>query len=52
LLFSWLATTKVPSVIVEIIMGVIIGPYVLDFVEDVPCMDFHALTGFLKMILL
>jgi Kef-type K+ transport system membrane component KefB len=52
LLLSWLEITKVPAVIVEIIMGVVIGPYVLGFMEDVPYMDFLASTGFLILIFL
>jgi len=51
-LLLWLEITKLPSVIVEIIMGVITGLYVLDFVEHVPYMDFHARTGFLILIFL
>lgn len=52
LVLSWLEVSKVPSVIVEIIMGVIIGPYVLDLVQQSPIMDFLAYTGFLFLIFL
>lgn len=52
LVLSWLEITKVPSVIVEIIMGVIIGPYVLNLMEDTPYMQFLADTGFLFLIFL
>jgi len=41
-----------PSVIVEIIMGVLIGPFVLDLMEDTPYLDFLAKTGFLFLIFL
>lgn len=52
LILSWLEISKVPAVIVEISMGVIIGPYVLDLVKDTPYMDFLANTGFLFLIFL
>jgi Kef-type K+ transport system membrane component KefB len=52
LLLSWMEVTKVPSVIVEIIMGVIIGPFVFDLIPDEPYMDFLANTGFLFLIFL
>lgn len=44
--------SKVPSVIVEIIMGVVIGPYALDLIEETPYMNFLAQTGFLFLIFL
>lgn len=50
---SWLEITKVPSVIVEIIMGVVIGPFVLDLVPvDDPTLNFLSYTGFLFLIFL
>jgi Kef-type K+ transport system membrane component KefB len=52
LLLSWLEISKVPAVIVEIIMGVIIGPYVLDLVPEEEYIDFLASTGFLFLIFL
>lgn len=52
LILSWLEIGKLPSVIVEIVMGVIIGPFVLDIVHDTPYMDFLASTGFLFLIFL
>ncbi len=52
LFLSWLEISKVPAVIVEIIMGVIIGPFVLDLVDSTPYMDFLATTGFLMLIFL
>ncbi len=52
LILSWLEVSKVPSVIVEIVMGVIVGPYVLDLIEPTPLMDFLAGTGFLFLIFL
>ncbi len=52
LLHSWLEISKVPAVIVEIIMGVIIGPYVLDLVPEEEYIDFLASTGFLFLIFL
>ncbi len=52
LFLSWLEISKVPAVIVEIIMGVLIGPFVLDLVKETPYMDFLASTGFLILIFL
>lgn len=52
LFLSWLEISKVPSVIVEIVMGVMIGPFVLDLVKETPYMDFLASTGFLFLIFL
>ncbi|MDH5400060.1 MAG: cation:proton antiporter [Cyclobacteriaceae bacterium] len=52
LVLSWLEVSRVPAVIVEIIMGVLIGPFVFDLIEDVPYMDFLANTGFLFLIFL
>jgi Kef-type K+ transport system membrane component KefB len=52
LLLSWLEITKVPAVIVEIIMGVLIGPFALNLVEETHYMDFLADTGFLILIFL
>lgn len=52
LTLSWLKVTRIPAVIVEIIMGVIIGPYVLDLMEDTPYMSFLAKTGFIFLIFL
>jgi Kef-type K+ transport system membrane component KefB/Trk K+ transport system NAD-binding subunit len=52
LFLSWLEISKVPSVIVEIVMGVIIGPFVLDLVAETPYMDFLASSGFLFLIFL
>ncbi|MGK7394007.1 MAG: cation:proton antiporter domain-containing protein [Candidatus Cyclobacteriaceae bacterium M3_2C_046] len=49
---SRLEITKVPAVIVEIIMGVLIGPYVLDLIEPTPYLDFLGKTGFLFLIFL
>jgi Kef-type K+ transport system membrane component KefB/Trk K+ transport system NAD-binding subunit len=42
----------VPAVIVEIIMGVVIGPFVLDLMDDTPYMSFLANTGFIFLIFL
>ena len=47
LVLSWLEISKVPAVIVEIIMGVVIGPFVLDLMPEAHYMDFLASTGFL-----
>lgn len=44
--------TKLPAVIVEIVLGVLIGPYVLDLVDQPPYIDFLAQTGFLLLIFL
>jgi Kef-type K+ transport system membrane component KefB len=52
MLLSWLEISMVPAVIIEIIMGVIIGPFVLDLVAETPYMDFLANTGFLILIFL
>jgi Kef-type K+ transport system membrane component KefB/Trk K+ transport system NAD-binding subunit len=52
LFLSWLKVSAVPAVIVEIIMGVLVGPYVLNWVEQIPYMDFLASTGFLVLIFL
>ncbi|MBK6266121.1 cation:proton antiporter [Marivirga sp. S37H4] len=52
LVLSWFEITKVPSVIVEIMMGVIIGPFVLNIVWDIPILAFLAETGFLFLIFL
>jgi len=49
---SWLRVTKVPAVIVEIMMGVLIGPYALGLITDAPYLDFLAQTGFLFLIFL
>ncbi len=52
LVLSWLKVTMVPAVIVEIMMGVVAGPFVLDLVEITPYMNFLASTGFLVLIFL
>jgi len=52
LFLSWLEISKVPAVIIEIIMGVVIGPYVLDLVGETPYLDFLADMGFLMLIFL
>ncbi|WP_339793743.1 cation:proton antiporter, partial [uncultured Imperialibacter sp.] len=49
---TWGRVTKIPAVIVEIIVGVIIGPYVLDWIEETPYMRFLAYSGFLFLIFL
>lgn len=52
LTLSWLKVTKVPSVIVEIVMGVLMGPFLLNLIEETPYMNFLAQTGFLILIFL
>ncbi|MTI19574.1 cation:proton antiporter, partial [Fulvivirga sp. RKSG066] len=52
MILSWFEVSKVPTVIVEIIMGVIIGPSVLDLLGDTPHLDFLSQTGFLFLIFL
>jgi len=52
MVLSWFEVSKVPSVIVEIMMGVICGPFVLDLVSDTPIVSFLADTGFLFLIFL
>ncbi|MBO3697204.1 cation:proton antiporter [Roseivirga sp. E12] len=52
LTLSRLEIGKLPAVIVEIIMGVVIGPYVFDLVNETPYMAFLSKTGFLLLIFL
>ena len=52
LVLSWLEIGRVPAVIVEIVMGVVIGPFALDLVDDTPYMEFLSETGFLFLIFL
>ncbi|MEQ8301984.1 MAG: cation:proton antiporter [Cyclobacteriaceae bacterium] len=50
---SWLEISKLPSVIVEIIAGVVIGPYVLNWVTgEGEALSFLSHTGFLFLIFL
>ncbi|MDZ4714683.1 MAG: cation:proton antiporter [Cytophagales bacterium] len=50
---SWLEISKVPSVIVEIVMGVVIGPFVLNFVSGQEQLLNHlSYIGFLFLIFL
>ena len=50
---SWLEISKLPSVIVEIIMGIIIGPFVLNLVSgEEPSLNFMSYMGFLFLIFL
>lgn len=50
---SWLEISKLPSVIVEIVMGIVIGPFVLNFVtgNEEP-LQFLSYLGFLFLIFL
>lgn len=52
LTLSWLRITKVPSVIVEIVLGVVMGPYLLGWVEDNAYLTFLSRTGFIFLIFL
>lgn len=52
LVLSRLEISKVPSVIVEIVMGVMVGPFVLGWVEETTITSFLAQTGFLFLIFL
>jgi Kef-type K+ transport system membrane component KefB/Trk K+ transport system NAD-binding subunit len=52
MILSWLEITKIPAVIVEIIMGVIIGPHVLAVVGNESYLGFLSYTGFLLLIFL
>jgi Kef-type K+ transport system membrane component KefB len=52
LVLSWFNVSKVPSVIVEIMIGVMCGPFVLNLVQGSPVVDFLAQTGFLFLIFL
>jgi Kef-type K+ transport system membrane component KefB/Trk K+ transport system NAD-binding subunit len=50
---SWLELTKLPSVIVEIVMGIIIGPFVLNLVTgQESSLQFLSYLGFLFLIFL
>ena len=50
---SWLEVSKLPSVIVEIIAGVLIGPYILNWVTgEGEALNFLSYTGFLFLIFL
>ena len=40
---TWGRVTKIPAVIVEIIVGVIIGPYVLDWIENMAWKKFQSM---------
>tara|TARA_Y100001972_G_scaffold125905_2_gene178218 strand:+ start:5556 stop:7406 length:1851 start_codon:yes stop_codon:yes gene_type:complete len=52
MMLSWLEVSKIPSVIVEIIAGVIVGPYVLDWIGDEPYVEFLYYTGFIFLMFL
>lgn len=52
LLRSWLEISIIPAVIAEIIMGVVIGPYGFDLIEETSYMRFLAETGFIFLIFL
>lgn len=52
MILSWLEIGKVPAVIVEILAGIIVGPYLLNWVGSEPMVDFLAETGFLLLIFL
>lgn len=50
---SWFGVSKLPSVIVEIMMGVIIGPFALNFVTGTEAsLNFLSSIGFLLLIFL
>jgi Kef-type K+ transport system membrane component KefB len=50
---SWLELTKLPSVIVEIVMGIIIGPFILNLVSgQESSLQFLSYLGFLFLIFL
>jgi Kef-type K+ transport system membrane component KefB len=51
-LLSWLEISKLPSVIAEIVIGVVVGPYVLGWVESSIYLDFLGQMGFLFLIFL
>ena len=52
MILSWLEIGKIPAVIVEILAGILVGPYLLDWVSSEPMVDFLAETGFLLLIFL
>lgn len=51
-LLSWLEVSKFPAVIAEIVMGVVVGPYALGWVEASVYLDFLGQMGFLFLIFL
>jgi len=52
MILAWLEVSRIPSVLVEILMGIIIGPHILDLVGETSYMEFLAYTGFLFLIFL
>ncbi len=52
MILNWLEITKIPSVIVEIIMGVMVGPYILGWVQSEFYLEFLSDIGFLLLIFL
>lgn len=52
LVLSRLEISKIPSVIVEIVMGVVVGPFVLNLVQQTPSLAFLSQMGFLFLIFL
>ncbi|WP_420318142.1 cation:proton antiporter [Ekhidna sp.] len=52
LILSWLEISRSHAVILKIVLGVVIGPYVLDLIVETQYMDFLAQTGFLILIFL
>ncbi|WP_425392457.1 cation:proton antiporter [Ekhidna sp.] len=52
LILSWVEVSRSHAVILKIILGVVIGPFVLDLMVETQYMDFLAQTGFLILIFL
>lgn len=49
---SALGMSRTPTVVIEIIAGILIGPFVLDIVQHKEYIDFLALTGFIFLMFL
>ncbi len=49
---SALGMSRTPTVVIEIIAGILIGPYVLDIVQHKEYIDFLALMGFIFLLFL
>lgn len=52
MMLSWLSISKIPAVIVEIMVGIVVGPHLLNILGPSHHVDFLAYTGFLFLIFL
>jgi Kef-type K+ transport system membrane component KefB len=52
MIMTFLGLTRTPTVIIEIIAGILIGPFVLDLMPSTDYIDFLALTGFVFLMFL